>query len=113
MGGIFKSVASGAAKPVTDKVTAGVPGSSLVGGTEPAPGGSTVTGPHQAGQGDGGSWQGGTWVADPTKDSHQGEDGHWDGGQWLPGPYVSDPGVKPGKTQGQFEGLDFTKRGPA
>lgn len=109
MGGVFKSVASGAAKPVTDKVTKGVPGASLVGGTEPGPGGSAVTGAHDAGQGDGGSWQGNTWVADPSKNTNQG--GSWDGSQWSP--YVSDPGVQPGQNQGQFEGLDFTKRGPA
>jgi hypothetical protein len=50
-----------------------------------------VDGPHDAGQA-GGHWEGNSWVADP---------------------YVSDPGVQPGKTQTQFEGLDFTKRGPA
>lgn len=34
------------------------------------------------------------------------------GGAAAPGPYISDPGVQSGQTQTQFEGLDFTKRGP-
>lgn len=83
------------------------------------PSGSTIEGPHDAGQGDGGTWQnvpgqeGQSWVADPSRDSHQGEEGHWEGGTWVAGPYISDDGVQPGKSQPQFEGLDFTQRGPA
>ncbi len=58
----------------------------------------------------GGSGGGSTITKQPTQPSTPAPQGGWVAD---PGPYVSDPGVQPGQSQGQFEGLDFTKRGPA
>ncbi len=74
--------------------------------------GSTVTGKHDPNEGQNGRWEGNSWVTDAPTEG-QVYQPNWQNGSWTTSPYTSDQGVQPGESQGQFEGLDFTKRGPA
>ena len=87
----------------------------LFGGGSPSDtpyiGGSTIEGKHDPNEGTNGGWVNGKWTTDAPVEG-QAYQPNWQGGQWVTDPYVSDKGVQPAQAQPQFEGLDFTKRGP-